>query len=242
MRGEAARTLSAKDLVSDYFDRVELTYNSVGSVTDATFLYDSSAGKFNIKATGTVGTSLRNKYFIIDTPKDGTDYYIYFTVDGIGNDPALDYKTGIEVPLMSDYPAQIVGFGIYLVLKSLPEFTVQTSQDQSIVTIEMADGGQSDVYDYNTNFDFTTLVAGVTEEVATITLPYDNETKYEYNAYTRTFEIVPVQKVEFDQSKLTTLIEIQTFALLSLATTDLLVGNTPSDLLTDDNGHLLTGN
>lgn len=67
---------------------------------DAVMLYitDEADGSAQVSiALNSVPSYMENKYFHISSPT--TQYYVWYLVDGVGSDPAITGKTGIQVNL-----------------------------------------------------------------------------------------------------------------------------------------------
>lgn len=76
------------------------------------FQYLGSGDKYvasvttNAASTLVVAPATPSKYFLISSAT--INYYVWFTVDGVGQDPAVATKTGIQIYLLSTYGAQEV--------------------------------------------------------------------------------------------------------------------------------------
>ncbi len=101
------------------FNTVRIT-NKINGVVTATGAGDSGFTITQIQAgtvslpeitdiTTTSAAALAGKHFLISST--ATNYYIWFTVDGVGTDPAIGGRTGIKIALLSTTIAQsVAGF------------------------------------------------------------------------------------------------------------------------------------
>lgn len=60
-------------------------------------------------ATPGVASNLNNKYFLLSAGNNGINYYVWMNVSGIGTDPAVAGKTGIEVDFAAAASAGTIG-------------------------------------------------------------------------------------------------------------------------------------
>lgn len=60
-------------------------------------------------ATPGVASNLNNTYFLLSAGNNGINYYVWMNVSGIGTDPALAGKTGIEVDFSAAASAGTIG-------------------------------------------------------------------------------------------------------------------------------------
>jgi len=183
------RVTDANTQVPSYFDRVDVTYDSNDSVSQATFYKDVGNEKTSILTVADVNSSLQNKYFYIYSANDITKYYVWFNVDGLGSDPTPVGSTGIEVPISSNDPASIIALAIKLVINANSNFTA--SKSKKTVTIEnTSPGNTSNSIDFNTGFTISTPFNGSTEVIKTLVLSAPNNARYIFNAAERKFVAV----------------------------------------------------
>lgn len=86
-----------------------------------------------------VSGSLAGKYFLIGAGDSGANYYVWFKVSGVGVDPAISGRTGIEVDFSTNATATTVGAAIAAVLDPMADFV--SSSSSGTVTITNALGG-----------------------------------------------------------------------------------------------------
>jgi hypothetical protein len=118
---------SAKQLAT-----LRVTNKNNGNVTDATA--GTSGFTINIIQQGTgslpeitnitplVASGLAGKYFEISSTT--TDYYVWFTVDGIGTDPAIGGRTGIKIALTGNMSRYAVAAWIFWALAGCEHQTI----------------------------------------------------------------------------------------------------------------------
>ena len=62
--------------------------------------------------------SLNNKYFLINSANNESQYYVWFNVGGNGLDPVVAHRTGLEVSIYSNSSADVVGTALAPVLSA----------------------------------------------------------------------------------------------------------------------------
>ena len=145
------------------------------SQTSGCFLYDITLGQGE-KCTqhtvqlqcATASAFYAGKYFLLSTPYDLNQYYVWFTVDGFGADPMLSNKTGIPVALTTlpnppgPNPASLVASKIATALNTYASgsvFEASTSSDKVIIKNKKF-GPVTSASNGNTGWSFTVLVSG----------------------------------------------------------------------------------
>lgn len=192
---DALRVIDTDNIVGQYWSHVELTYDSNDSVTKANFFYDATKGIYKLTTNGDTAGNLNNKYFLLNSGQNEKKFYVWYNVGGTGVDPAIANRTGIEVPLAFNDPADIVALATQLVLNNKPEFTV-VKQLNGIIEIQNTLFGTSSIAEGNTGFVFNTIQDGVSELVREYDFPQQNDIKYVYNAYAKTFEVIDTSPIE----------------------------------------------
>lgn len=79
--------------------QVTVTNVKIGNVTDAADGMPATGFTIATLLDG-VNSNLNNKYFLINSALDAVSYYVWFSSDGLGTDPALVGKTGVMVPIV----------------------------------------------------------------------------------------------------------------------------------------------
>lgn len=77
----------------------------------------------NIICVADVSGSLAGKYFLLSGGDQGTNFYIWFKVSGVGTDPQITGRIGIEVDFSTNASAGTVRSAISTSLVAHPEFT-----------------------------------------------------------------------------------------------------------------------
>lgn len=193
----ALRVTNANSQVPAGYSKVNLTTNANGSVTKAAFYKGEETGKFRIKTVADVGGSLNNTYFLISSPEDDPDFYVWYNVDNTGTDPQIANRCGLEIPISANDPDVIVAMATKLVFRNSEQFDVTYSSDNSITIENSLPGETTPAVDINTGFDFVNVRTGTTKLIKSIELPFANENKYVFNHAEGKFEVVPSVSGEF---------------------------------------------
>ena len=103
--------------------------------------------------------SLAGSYFLYNTPS--IEYYFFFNVDGVGNDPGISGRTGVQVSINEDDTADQVAAALRIKMDEIVgiDSTVATNQ----VTATNSDGGVVDNTSEGgtpTGFTFGTIQEG----------------------------------------------------------------------------------
>ena len=192
---DALRVIDIDNVVGQYWSHVELTYDANDSVTDAVFYYDKTKGIYRLTAVADVAGSLNNKYFLLDTAQGEKLYYVWYNVGGTGTDPMIAGREGIAIPINFNDPAPIVSLATSLVLDAKPEL-VSANEMNGMFKLENALFGEASIADGNTGFNFEIISEGVSEVVREYTFPPQDDIKYVYNPYEKTFEVIDTSPVE----------------------------------------------
>lgn len=72
--------------------------------------------------TTVVASGLAGKHFLISSTS--TDYYVWFKVDGVGTDPAVGGRTGLEIALLGNEDARGVSTAIFWALGGCEQSTI----------------------------------------------------------------------------------------------------------------------
>jgi len=192
---DALRVIDTDNIVGSYWSHVVLAYDGNDSVESADFYYDEKRGIYNLTTLADVAGSLNNKTFLINSGQNEKQFYVWYNVGGTGVDPEIPGRTGIEVPVAFNDPAGITALASQLVLNNIPEFNVKMLLGNKI-QIENEVIGQSSISDFDTGFNFDTIQDGISSLVKTYDFPQQNDIKYVYNPYEKTFEVIDTSPIE----------------------------------------------
>lgn len=100
------------------YDRFEVSYDSNMNISQVDYYQDKQNAVWEITLVGDNSGSLNGKYWFLNGSKNKRNYYIWYNVNGTGTDPAIPNRTGIEVGINTNDPAQIVAFATRQILMS----------------------------------------------------------------------------------------------------------------------------
>lgn len=130
--------------------------------------------QLSIKNTsGIEPLSLNNKYFYINSATNADNYYVWYNVSGVGQDPAIPNKTGLMVNIPSGASPETVAENTKLKLDSTGKFI--TNIDSEILLITNCLIGTTDLAsEETTNFVVFTPKLGENRElIVTLVMSYD---------------------------------------------------------------------
>lgn len=119
-----------------------------------------------ITCVADVAGSLNNKYILLASAENVTQYYAWFNVSSGGTDPVLPNKTAIEVPLVTGDSASNVATALASILNALPDFNATSLS--AVVTLKLAGAGVTDIVRngptaVSPNFTYNYLGTGLPE-------------------------------------------------------------------------------
>lgn len=186
--GRSIRVSQANSEVPSGFSRVNLSTNAQGSVTEAVFYAGITTETTRIRFVGDIAGSLNNTYFLINAGEDNPQFYVWYNVDGLGTDPDLAGKCGLEVLLNSNDSDAIVALATKQILNYTKHFNIETNGDKVILITTRKKGQTTNSSDVSTGFTVITLVEGITERIKCITLPEEADFVYKFNHAEGKFE------------------------------------------------------
>lgn len=110
-----------------------------------------------------VASNLNNKYFFLWSENNTRAYYVWMNVDGLGTDPSLAGKTGLEVDFSSGASAGTIGTAMATAIgaaHSSGDFT--TSGTTTVTVTNQAAGPFTPALDNNSGFAFAVTAGGNT--------------------------------------------------------------------------------
>ena len=186
----AKRVIDIDNLVGAHWDRAVPTYNSTGSATNIKFYQDTQQEITDITAIADVSGSLNNKYLLLYSGVDATEYYLWLNVAGAGTDPAISGKTGIEVSIATNDPAGVVSKAIELAIQSVASADFSVTLIPPTVRIENTQyGATTDASDVSTGFDISVSQQGVSTLVKDYDVPQRAGYVYIYNEFSKSLEL-----------------------------------------------------
>lgn len=176
----AAKTVLNAD--SEFIAIVSTTIVVVSSVQvgNKTNALDVNTGIVITISDGTAANTLNNKYFLINSGGNETQYYVWYNVGGTGVDPAPAGKTEIEVAISSGATAATVANATKAAIELTGDFTVSLSGSTITITT-VKPGITTDVVDFNAGHnEYSTIQQGEDRGlVATILLTYNSNGELE---------------------------------------------------------------
>jgi hypothetical protein len=195
---QSLRIVNGITSVPSSYSRVELTYNSSGSVTKAVFYEGTLAQKTEIVVEADVAGSLNGTYITVYAENNEATYHIWFNVSNTGVDPAPANSVGIEVPIETNDSAEMVAFAIELVMRQLADFNV-VKQGTNQIVIENCKKGAADLTtDSGTGFQITTIVQGSEKLLKALDIPFDGNVRYLFDVQDREFQVESIQDISVE--------------------------------------------
>ena len=231
-KNSSLRVTSGNTSVPAIYSRVELTYNTDDSVTNALFYLGTIPEVRHVTFVADSGGSLNNTYFTLHTENDEALYHVWYNVSGTGVDPAPPNSVGIEIAIQTNDADSIVKLATQRCLeKFCDDFIIQELAPNKLKIENRRMGVTTDSVDAGTGFIVETVQQGQEKLIKSIDIPYDGVTKYSFNTQEKRFEIFPVVDVEVSgevdiQNPNTLEIINKTIALGSVEETQLLPNDT----------------
>lgn len=197
---QALRTTSANTSVPPKYSRVDLTYNTDGSVTNATFYKGELAETRSVTFVADVAGSLNNTYWTLYSENDESLYHVWYNVSGGGTDPAPAGSTGIEIPIETNDAKEIVKLATERVLECFSDFEVQECAPYVLRVRNSRKGPATDSIDSGTGFTITTVQQGSEKLIKSVDVPYDGKSIYIFNTQEKRFENHPKTTITADLS------------------------------------------
>lgn len=134
----------ANDIADDGYYAVKGFFDNAGSGNTAIIVNvgEGTAEVSSVTCVADVSSSLNNKYFLLNSAYDRRKYYVWYSVDDAGVDPAVSGRTGVKVDIAENATATAVATATKNALDALADF-VATSL-AAVVTVTAAAGGPAD--------------------------------------------------------------------------------------------------
>lgn len=104
---QAFRNVSVKE-----YDRFDATYDTNGNMTKVVYYQDQNHSVFSLAFIDDTSSSYNSTYFLFNGPKNLEQYYVWFSVDGAGVDPAISNRTGIQVDIQENDVGAIIAMAV----------------------------------------------------------------------------------------------------------------------------------
>jgi len=185
----AKRTIDIDNVVEQYWSRAEVTYNGNGSATNSKFYTDTLHEITKVTMVADVTGSLNDKYFLINSGLDKTEYYVWYNVGSTGTDPMIAGKTGIVIPINFNESAAVVALATKLLVGSVAgtDFSLKSFSD--VVEFQNTQYGETtDATDIDTGFDVDIARQGESTLILDYDIPQQTGIRYIYNEIEKEFE------------------------------------------------------
>lgn len=189
----AKRVINVDNIVGSFWNRVESTFDDRGSIDNIQFYLDQNYQITTVAISADVSGSLNNKYFLINSALDETEYYVWYNVDNGGTDPAISGKTGIEVDISANDGASAVLISTKYFIEltaGLSNFSLE-SVDNLLTITNSTLGESTNASDVSTGFTVSTSVDGKSTLLLDRDLEAPSGYEYAYNEITKEILLVP---------------------------------------------------
>lgn len=136
-----------------------ITNKAFGPVTAAVDGVATTGFTFGTPTLG-VASNLNNKYFLLNSANSGTGYYVWNNVDGLGTDPAVAGRTGVEIAFTSGASAGTIGTAMASAVDALANFLA--SGTTTVTVTNSAGGPFVPISDGNSGYTFAVTGGGTT--------------------------------------------------------------------------------
>lgn len=136
-----------------------------GTTTDTYTFVSPVKERFTVTTVADVANSLNGKYFLINSARDKSSYYVWYkTSGGATSDPALSGKIGIKVNITTADTANTVATKTSAAINAYNDFSI-ISTIANVITIENIDSGvTTDSSAGTSGFTVTVSVQGAGED------------------------------------------------------------------------------
>jgi hypothetical protein len=172
----AQKVALAMSMDSQFIGVYTLNYVIISSSTSGVKpdAYDVSTGVYIKNTAGTEPLPLNNKYFLINSANNSTEYYVWYNVGGLGTNPSIAGKTGIMVPISTGSTAATVAQKTKEMLDLNPNFITNIDNETLLITNKEV-GISDNSEEGNSGFLIFTSKSGENRVIiATIVLGYDS--------------------------------------------------------------------
>lgn len=185
----AKRVIDIDNVVEQYWNRAEVTYDGNNSATNAKFYVDDLQEISKVTTVSDVAGSLNNKYFLINSGLDKTEYYVWYNVGATGTDPAIVGKTGIEIPINFNEQDAVVALATKLIIQTLAGSDFEVKNFSSCIEFNNKQYGETtDASDFNTGFTVEVDRQGNSELIKDFDIPQQPGIRYVYNEVEKEFQ------------------------------------------------------
>lgn len=141
------------------------------------FTLDNSQRRVQVLPQGQVtsivcvgGSSVpTSSYFLLNGPNNVTNYYVWFKVSGVGSDPGIAGRTGIECDILSSDANTAVASKLNTQLNTSLSGIFSSAVNSATITLSaLAGGTAAAAVDNNTTFTITTPTFGATVPLTTV--------------------------------------------------------------------------
>jgi len=185
---KSLRIVDVSTIVEAPFTRAEV--DNLNNVTQVSFWRDEAYTIFTLKVSADINGQLSGKYIKLDTASESRQKVVlYYTVDGVGDDPNVGGYTSYEVPLNSNDTSTMVAFATKYVLSTIHGLDV--SYNKNTILIKNTSRGISTLDKGNTLFQVIIENEGQEVFLKSTSLPKIENLKYVYNAISKEFYLTP---------------------------------------------------
>jgi len=149
--------LNGPQVVSSMFASFTTTGNTSAGVAEST----------TVTTVADVAGNLAGKYFLVNSADNATQYYIWYNVSGIGSDPNLAGKTGIQVSLNTNDTANTVASSTSSAISAFTTDFVASSALNVVTITNSIVGATDDALPGTSGFAVLVTVQGVDANVIT---------------------------------------------------------------------------
>lgn len=185
---KSLRIVDVSTIVEAPFTRAEV--DNLNNVTQVSFWRDEDYTIFTLKVSADINGQLSGKYIKLDTASESRQKVVlYYTIDGIGDDPNIEGYTSYEVPLNSNDSSEMVAFATKYILSTIQGLDV--TYNKNLVLIKNTNKGIATLYKENTLFQVIIENEGREIFLKSTSLPKIENLKYVYNAISKEFYLTP---------------------------------------------------
>lgn len=150
-------TLNGSQTVSSLFPAFSTTGDTSAGAAEVT----------DITTVADVSGNLGGKYFLINSASDATEYYVWYNVSGIGSDPNLVGKTGIQVSISTNDTDNTVASSTASAISAFTTDFVASSSLNVITVTNSFVGSTTDALPGTSGFTVNITTQGVDANVIT---------------------------------------------------------------------------